>query len=96
VVALNFRVESEVDEGLRRVRTTGIDAPGRPIVVSRTWHVIGGFFSVDIVWFVGVGAVVARWFETASMRLCAEEEGIQRMCEAVEAYCRSIGVRAVE
>lgn len=59
---------------MRRVRTTGIEDPGRPMVVSRTWHVIGGFFSVDIVdWFVGAGAIVERWFDNASMRRVAEE-----------------------
>jgi hypothetical protein len=30
------------------VRVTGMFGPGRPRVVSRTWQVIGGFFSVDM------------------------------------------------
>jgi hypothetical protein len=30
------------------VRVTGMLGPGRPRVVSRTWQVIGGFFSVDM------------------------------------------------
>lgn len=64
----------EDEEGLRRVSTTGIEDPGRPMVVSRTWHVIGGFFSVDIVdWFVGVGAMAARWEESAERRWVAGE-----------------------
>ena len=55
-------MESDDAEGLSKVRTTGMLAAGFPRVVSSTWHVIGGFFSVDIVgaWFVGVGAVAAR------------------------------------
>lgn len=31
-----------------KVRVTGMFGPGRPRVVSRTWQVIGGFFSVDM------------------------------------------------
>jgi hypothetical protein len=80
VVALNFKGSEEVvEEGLRRVKMTGMEAPGRPMVVSRTWHVIGGFFSVDMVWFMGVGAVVNRWFDSASMRCVAVEAGMQRV-----------------
>jgi hypothetical protein len=34
----------EEEEGAAcSVNVTGIPAPGRPMVVSRTWHVIGGF-----------------------------------------------------
>lgn len=70
-------LRAEVVEGFRRVRVTGIEEAGLPIVVSRTWHVMGGFFSVDIVWFVGVGAVVARCLASAEMRWVAEEEDMQ-------------------
>jgi len=50
-----------------RVRVTGMLGPGRPRVVSRTWQVIGGFFSgVDIFDVGGVGG--ERWFERAVMR----------------------------
>jgi hypothetical protein len=31
-----------------RVRVTGMFGAGRPSEVSRTWHVIAGFFSVAI------------------------------------------------
>lgn len=44
---------------------------------------IGGFFSVDIVWVVGAGAVAARWFESASMR-CVADEGMQRFSKGIE------------
>jgi hypothetical protein len=40
-----------------RVRTTGMLDAGRPIVVSRTWHVIGGF--CDVAMLVGVGRLEA-------------------------------------
>lgn len=33
----------EVSGAERGVRVTLIFAPGRPVVVSRTWHVIGSF-----------------------------------------------------
>ena len=54
---------------------TGIEEPGRPMVVSRTWHVIGGFLSVDMLdgWVWGFGAGVERWLASASMRKMAEE-----------------------
>lgn len=52
-----FVREEKAREGaegeLWRVRITGIEAAGRPSVVSRTWHVIGGFWVVDIVGGVG-------------------------------------------
>lgn len=74
VVAVNLSGVEEVEEGLSKVRMTGIEDPGRPMVVSRTWHVIGGFLSVDIVgWLEGVGAVAERWFASASMRWVAGE-----------------------
>jgi hypothetical protein len=79
VVPENFGVEEvedgEVDDVEEwRVRVTGIFAPGRPSVVSRTWHVIGGFFSAAVVVVdIVVGCIerlggVERWFERASMR----------------------------
>jgi hypothetical protein len=37
------------------VNVTGILLAGFPIVVSRTWHVIGGFFSVAMVFAVCSG-----------------------------------------
>jgi len=50
-----------------RVRVTGMLGPGRPRVVSRTWQVIGGFFSgVDIFAVEVVGG--ERWFVRAEMR----------------------------
>lgn len=81
VVAENLSEASLDEAGLRRVRTTGMLDAGLPIVVSSTWHVIGGFFSVAMVvgWFVGVGAVAARWFESAWMRWVACEVGMQRL-----------------
>jgi len=74
------------------VRTTGIEEPGRPMVVSRTWHVIGGFLSVDMLdgWVAGVGAVAERWFESASMRRVAEE-GMRVREVRVEAVNESSG-----
>jgi len=45
-------------------------APGLPIVVSRTWHVIGGFFSVAIVCALSLGfAGEERCFERACRRV---------------------------
>lgn len=46
---LNFSDEEDVEleRALCRVRVTGIEDAGRPTVVSRTWHVIGGFLSGD-------------------------------------------------
>ena len=47
------------------VSVTGMEAPGRPMVVSRTWHVMGGFASaMDCAWAcvracAGAGAVDA-------------------------------------
>lgn len=64
VVALYFRGVLSEEGGLWRVRTTGIEAAGRPSVVSRTWHVIGGLVSVAMVG----GGVGARWAERAAMR----------------------------
>ena len=48
-----------VEEGWK-VSVTGILAAGRPMVVSRTWHVIGGLDSgaVDMLGGVVAGAVV--------------------------------------
>jgi hypothetical protein len=46
---------------------------GFPMVVSSTWHVIGGFFSVAMVFAVTSGlGDVERWFERAPMRWDAE------------------------
>ena len=49
------RVEEELVGGLCRVRMTGMEEAGRPSVVSRTWHVIGGFGAVVVVDMVGGG-----------------------------------------
>ena len=97
VVAMNLSGVDEVEEGLRSVRTTGIEDPGRPMVVSRTWHVIGGFLSVDIVgWLEGVGALVERWFASASMR-CVAGEGIdlQSQQRYVSGTERFVGIALV-
>jgi hypothetical protein len=55
--------------GSYSVSLTGILLAGFPIVVSRTWHVIGGFFSVAMV-FATLSWLgeVERWFERALMR----------------------------
>lgn len=80
VVALYWSPEEErEDGGLCSVRMTGMFAAGLPSVVSRTWHVIGGFFS-DVA-MVGVAVEelmgfweeveAANWCESASMRAVA-------------------------
>jgi hypothetical protein len=49
--------------GLCSVNETGMFAAGLPIVVSRTWHVIGGFFSAIV-----EDAGLESWFDSARMR----------------------------
>ncbi len=79
VVPENFGAVEEVEGNVEveewRVRVTGMFAPGRPSVVSRTWHVIGGFFSAAVVVVVDIVGCcgerlggVERWFERAFMR----------------------------
>ena len=48
------------------VRVTGMEGAGRPREVSRTWQVIGGFCSVDI--------VGERWLDRAERRCAAAKE----------------------
>lgn len=57
------------------VSVTGMEDAGRPRVVSRTWHVIGGFFSVGAAIVGGVG--VERWFVRAVRRWVACGVGMQ-------------------
>lgn len=74
VVAVKVKVELEVEEEEEgegwRVRVTGMLAAGRPMVVSRTWHVIGGFAGVVVVVVivVGVGVFVALGEERCERR----------------------------
>jgi hypothetical protein len=57
---------------------TGILLAGFPIVVSSTWHVIGGFFSVAMVFATTSGlGEVERWFDRASMRFDAAVVGMR-------------------
>lgn len=52
------------------VSVTGMLAPGFPIVVSRTWHVIGGFLSMAMVFALISGfGEVERWFDRACRRV---------------------------
>ena len=44
--------------GRRRVRVTGREVAGWPVVVSRTWQVIGSFFGAG--GEVGVGVALGR------------------------------------
>ena len=46
--------EEEVGGGLCRTRLTGMEGAGRPRVVSRTWHVIGGLGAVVVVVVVDI------------------------------------------
>ena len=70
--------EEEACGALWKVRVTGMFAAGRPSVVSRTWHVIGGFFSVAMAIVIADGlAEVERWFERASTRAVARPVGIR-------------------
>ena len=66
------------------VSVTGIEAAGRPSVVSSTWQVMGGFFSVAMVALLADVAPL-NCFPRASMRCVAvgEEAGIRdgRMSE---------------
>lgn len=47
-----------------RVSVTGISLAGFPMLVSRTWHVIGGFVAVAMEVTSGLGKVES-WFERA-------------------------------
>jgi hypothetical protein len=68
----------EVGEGdACSVNVTGIPAPGRPMVVSRTWHVIGGFAGTSAMVCAGGGA------GTAGARCAAMAE---RRCGAAGMY----------
>jgi hypothetical protein len=91
-------VEVVVEVVERRVRVTGMEGAGLPMEVSRTWHVIGGFFSVAIVFAVwaGLGEVVSCW-EIAWMRCVVGVEGGMRMrwCLCVELRRREGSVEVV-
>lgn len=65
VVAEKCKGDESEEGALCSVRVTGMEAPGRPSVVSRTWQVIGGLESVDI---VGGGV---KWLERAPIRWVA-------------------------
>jgi hypothetical protein len=77
------------DDGCK-VSVTGMLAAGRPMVVSRTWHVIGGLAGggVDIVFAVVVVVVVEvavgrggeRWFVTAERRVVVVVVGFGIRC----------------
>lgn len=78
VVALKvLREEAEVLGEAWRVRVTGMLGAGRPSVVSRTWHVIGGFCGVSlaiavlVLVDVGDAGVVDKWRVSASTRVVA-------------------------
>jgi hypothetical protein len=67
---VNFNASGDNEEGgLDSVRVTGILAAGRPRVVSRTWHVIGGLASAAAM-VVAVSGV--RWDVRAARRWGAE------------------------
>lgn len=74
-------VMSQVGEKKRTysVSVTGISFPGFPIVVSSTWHVIGGFCSVAMVFATTSGlGDDERCDEIAAMR--AEAGSGMRVC----------------
>lgn len=83
LLALDFG-SSIVRKGWRgltyRVSVTGILLAGFPIVVSSTWHVIGCFFSAIVCAADAGFGDVDSWFDRASMRLLAFEEGMRRGC----------------
>lgn len=60
----------------RSVRVTGMEEAGLPREVSRIWHVIGGFFSVDIL--RREAGEVLRCCDRAEMRWIAVVEGGMR------------------
>ena len=65
VVAVQWEVVAW--EGKTSFSLTEMEAPGLPVTVSRTWQVIGGFFSgVDIFVVEVVGGEM--WFVRAEMR----------------------------
>jgi hypothetical protein len=77
------------------VSVTGILLAGFPIVVSSTWHVIGGFFSA-IVCAVEAGfGDVDSWFDRASTRLPAFEEGMRRGCCQKARVSEIVGLKSV-
>lgn len=69
-------VGDSVEGGLERVRVTGMEGAGRPRVVSRTWHVIGG---LEAGAGTGVAIVVVggRWEVRAARRWCGVVVGMQ-------------------
>jgi hypothetical protein len=61
VVPVKRRGEVREEGGLCKVRVTGMEGAGLPRVVSRTWHVIEGFFSMLAV-VVGAGEAISGGF----------------------------------
>lgn len=73
VVPLNVSVVDVKDpvlvlEALCKVKVTGMEDAGRPIVVSRTWHVIGGLGASVAMFDFDWGG--ERWFVSAVRRVC--------------------------
>lgn len=82
--------EVEVEAlGVCSVSVTGMSLPGFPIVVSSTWHVIGGFFSVAIFFATTSGfGDEERCDEMAAMR---DEAGLgMRVCRVQIRFSSSL------
>lgn len=65
--------------GDRSVSVTGIEAAGRPAVVSRTWQVIGGRFwdmAVEGCWVFAAAELLASCDAIATARLTADGCGL--------------------
>ena len=57
------------------VRVTGMEEAGRPRVVSRTWHVIGGLG--DVIVEDGVEGCDANCDDNEEIRVVGEEAGMR-------------------
>lgn len=83
--------EEVLEGGLCSVRVTGMETPGRPSVVSRMWHVIGGLGVGAGVAIVGVGVVeggvCANWFVRVERRVLAWLWGIGLLCVTSWSSC---------
>jgi hypothetical protein len=73
-VVVDVKVRGDAES---RVRVTGTEDAGRPMEVSRMWHVMGGFFSVAIAVSVGLGEAL-RCCDRAVMRWVVVVEGGMR------------------